>query len=251
MHVTPERQHARPAHERGYNERLFDGSGLRSFYHLARFKWVGQQMELLGLTHLRLVEIGCFDGRLLDEIEARVDEYVGLDADWEGGLETARRKYEGRADVTFHKTADPGPLRQYPDGHFNAAAALETLEHIPPEMVGDYLDELARVTSGRLFVTVPNELGLIFLVKHMVKRLVYRDSDPVHYSWGEVVAATLRRSDRVKRDEHKGFDYRKLISEIAERFQIERVEGVPRFGLPLSLSATIGIVASPRPARTR
>lgn len=249
MEAAPSPEQSRPKHAQGYNERLFNGSRLRRFYHFARFNWVAEQIEKLGLSHLRLVEIGCFDARLLDEIGSSVDEYVGLDADWEDGLETARRKYESRDDVTFHKTADPAPLRQYPDGHFTAAAALETLEHIDPDMVGGYLDEVARVTSGPFFVTVPNELGLIFLLKHSVKLLVYRDGDPRNYTWREVVAATLRNSDRIRRDEHKGFDYRKLIKEISERFEIERVEGVPRLGLPPSLSATVGIVARPRALR--
>jgi hypothetical protein len=225
----------------GYNERLFK-SGPRKFYHLARFNWVRRQVAACGLKNLRLVEVGCFDGRLINEIGDSVAEYVGLDANWEGGLDLGRNKFAGRNEIKFIKAVDPSPLAAFPNGYFNAAAALETLEHISPDMVGDYLDELARITKGHIFITVPNELGPVFLMKRVAKAILYGHVEP--YSWRELAAATLYRSDLVGRNQHKGFDYRELISEVAKRFQIVSVEGLPPLGLPPGLSATAAILAS-------
>lgn len=228
-----------------YNARLFDAGGLRRYYHLARFKWVRDKVRTLRLHDMRLVELGCFDGRLLEEIEEIVNdvvEYIGLDANWEDGLDLAAEKFSGREGVSFIETVDPSPLRNYPDGHFTAAAALETLEHIPPEMLGDYLDEIARVTRGYFLVTVPNELGPIFLTKQIGRSIFYRDSGH-DYSWKDLVAATVGRCDLIERDNHKGFDYRALVREIGKRFAIRSVEGVPGVGLPPLLSPTVGIVA--------
>ena len=224
-----------------YNERLFSGGGLRSFYHLARFHWVRDKAKQCLGSGLRLIELGCYDGRLLDMLGEQVSEYVGLDANWAGGLDLAREKYRGRDNVTLIEAMSPADFDRFPDQKFNAAAALETLEHVPPELVGPFLDQLQRVTAGHLFVTVPNELGPVFLAKYLAKRMLYGDGQL--YRPAEVVAAALRRSDKVERDDHKGFDYRHVIAEVGKRFEILEVKGLASLGLPPALAPTVGIFA--------
>ncbi len=227
----------------GYNERLFSGSSARAYYHLARFKWAAAKLAQLPPA-LSVVELGCFDGKLLDFVGGRVREYVGLDANWEGGLDLARKKFEGRKDVRLIHAQSPESLKEFPDLHFDAAVALETLEHVPPDLVDPYLAELARVTSGHLVVSVPNEMGAVFAAKYLAKRLLYGDVEP--YTLREFMAATLKQTDKVARTEHKGFDYRELVRQIGRYFRIFSVEGLAGFGLPPSLSPTIGIVAVKR-----
>lgn len=231
-----------PRFETGYNERLFSGRGLRNSYHLARFRWAAQKVRELGLSDLRLLEIGCFDGRLLDTIQPAVRQYVGLDANWEGGLDLARSKYRGRSDVLLIESDKPASLRQFSDGAFNAAAALETLEHLPPDMVPEYIAQISRVTRGYLLVSVPNEMGPVFLSKYLAKLFVYGDAQD--YSLKEILAATVWRSDLVARNDHKGFDFRRLIEEIEKHFRITSIEGVPFRWLPPSYSPTVAIVAA-------
>src|SRR4051812_28824593 len=96
-----------PATTTDYNERLFSRAGLRRFYHLARFEWVRDKVERHLRGDLRLVELGCYDGRLLDTLGGRVVDYVGLDANWAGGLALARRKYRGRKDVNLIESTAP------------------------------------------------------------------------------------------------------------------------------------------------
>lgn len=230
----------------GYNEQLFSRPGLRSYYHFARFHWVEKKATQHLASGAALVELGCFDGRLLDFIRPLVGEYVGIDANWERGLDRAKEKYRTQVGLTFVEGADPSVLERFSDGYFDAAAALETLEHVPPVLMPRFLDQLARVTRGYLFVTVPNELGPVFLVKHVGKAVFYGGVQ--HYSPREILAALIRKSDAIERDDHKGFDYRDVVREIAARFDIVSVEGLPAIGLPPALSPTIGIVAVSRPA---
>ncbi|HVM21680.1 MAG TPA: class I SAM-dependent methyltransferase [Sphingomicrobium sp.] len=238
--ATPGQEAAKP----GYNERLFDAAGLRSFYHLARFKWAEEQVRTHCGNGLKVLELGCFDGRLFDHIRPQVADYVGIDANWEGGLDLARRKYAGVAGATFLEATDPKALRAFADREFDVTASLETLEHLPPELLPAFLDELARVTAGQLLVTVPNELGPVFLAKYLLKRLRYGDADD--YSVKEAVAATLGQTHKVRRCEHKGFDYRQLIGAIGARFNIASIEGLPFAGLPPLLSPTVAIRAVPK-----
>ena len=232
-------------HELGYNERLFSGSGLRNYYHLARYRWLQKTLsELPRQEPLSVVELGCFDAKSLNYLPVRPQQYVGLDANWENGLEIGRRAFGDRPEVTFIEATDPSPLHAFKDGTFNLAVALETLEHIPDPIMREYLAELARVTNGYFLISVPNEMGPVFLVKHLMKVVTYGGVDD--YSVREVVAATLRQPHKVARDQHKGFDYRALIADIERHFDIERVEGVPSMGLPPALSLTVGIVARSR-----
>lgn len=225
----------------GYNERLFSRPGLRSYYHFARFQWVQKKVSDHLQSGQKMVELGCFDGKLLDYIDRFVNEYVGLDANWEKGLDQARVKFRGRPGVRFLETTDPAAFDEFPDNHFTAAAALETLEHVPPELMPRFLDQLARVTRGHLFVSVPNELGPVFLVKHVAKALVYGGGQ--HYSPREFFAALVRNSSAIERDDHKGFDYRDVIHHVGERFDILSIEGLPAVGFPPALSPTVAIFA--------
>jgi len=229
---------------KGYNERLFSGRGFRNYYHMARYNWLRAQMAKR-TGPFRVVELGCFDGKALDHMPP-VERYVGLDANWEGGLDLGRVALAGRPEVTLIETLDPESLAQFPDKSFNVAVAMETMEHIPEPARGRYLHQLARIVDGVILITVPNEKGPVFLAKHLVKRAKYGLDEP--YSWGEVANATLGRLDKVERIEtgHKGFDYARLADELRRHFIVERVEGVPTTGLPASLSMTVGIVARTR-----
>jgi SAM-dependent methyltransferase len=227
-----------------YNERLFAKRGLRSYYHLSRFRWLHERLVAQKDAQLRVVELGCFDGRVLQHTPGKVERYVGLDANWEGGLDLGRAAYAGRPEVSLIECTCAETLHQFANRSFNTAVSLETLEHIPEPAMREYLAEIARVTDGHFYVSVPNEMGAVFLVKYLMKRAVYGDSE--NYTLKEIVAATARQSHKVRRKEHKGFDYRRLIDELAVHFDIVRVEGLASFGLPPALSLSVGIVARTR-----
>ena len=224
-----------------YNERLFSGSGLRSFFHLARFHWARNIVSSSTLDPVRLVEIGCFDGRLIEYIPRSLELYCGYDAGWEGGLDRGRSRYADRSEFSFEMAVDPEPLAAHGDDHFNLGAALETIEHVPPDLVEPYLAELARIVDGYLIITVPNEKGLIFLGKYVAKKLFYGGSE--HYSFRELLSATFGRMEAIERNEHKGFDYAQLIRQIERHFDVVAVQGLPYRRLPASLSFTVGILA--------
>ncbi len=235
-------------HIESYNERLFSGTGVRSFFHLARFEWAKKTVAQLGFTSLNLVEIGCYDGRLIDYMPVRVDLYRGYDAGWEQGLDAGQKRFAGQTNYRFERAVDPTPLTEHEDGEFNLGASLETFEHISPGIVDPYLEELARIVDGHLIVTVPNEKGIVFLGKYLAKRLKFGGNEP--YTFREVILATLGQLDSIERIEHKGFDYSKLIGQIERHFDIVKVEGIPFRWLPLSLSFTIGISARSKREQT-
>lgn len=226
-----------------YNDQLFS-AGLRSWFHFARFKWLQAMCRKYRPPADLVVEVGCFDGRALDWLDPHPARYYGFDANWGDGLTYARALRPG-AHLTFVECQTGEDLRLGPGEKASLVISLETLEHVPPEALPGYLDRMAEILNGHLFVSVPNEKGPFFLAKHLVKLVLFRDAEP--YTLAETVWATLGRLDKVKRREHKGFDYAALRAELDRRFDFVEVRGIPFSVLPLWMNSQVGFVYRSRP----
>lgn len=228
----------------GYNERLFSG-GLRRRLHLARFFWVADAVTRLQIPLTSVFELGCFDGKLLDFLPQPPGSYLGVDAGWEQGLAAAQQRLAGQPSLRFARVTVPAAIPVADHEKFTLAVAMETLEHLSPELCDAYLEKIARHLDGYLLVTVPNEIGPVFLTKWLIKKLFSRDN--YNYSLTELVDATLGHTSRIKRHQHKGFDYRELARTIGRHFEIVEVSGHPAGFLPVCLCFGIGIIARTRP----
>ena len=95
-------------------------------------------------------------------------EYIGLDADWEGGLNIAKKKFKKIDQYKFIKTKN---IKDFPIliNKFDLVICLETLEHLPPDDLERYLLKLSSLMKEYFILTVPNEIGFIFLIKYLIK----------------------------------------------------------------------------------
>jgi SAM-dependent methyltransferase len=99
-----------------------------------------------------IVDVGCGEGvlteRWADRISGRV---VGVDLE----DPKLRAEWERRTRPNLEFRTGLGDRLPYGDGEFDAATAIEVLEHVPdPQAV---LDDMARVASRWLLVSVPRE----------------------------------------------------------------------------------------------
>ncbi|MFM7201735.1 MAG: hypothetical protein ACKO6N_13175 [Myxococcota bacterium] len=228
---------AEPAvHESDYNKRLFS-RGIRRVYHEARFHWVADQLRMRGLEGVSLFELGCFDGKLLKFLSTPPSRYVGVDANWEGGLDLARQRWKDPR-FEFHACHSPEDIAAVP-GRCQVGVSMETLEHLPRAQLDAYLKVLVERCEHTLIITVPNELGIPFFLKHLSKVALGNASE--HYSPREFMFQTLRQTQYVAQDNHKGFDHR-VLARLLERYgTLERYEAVfPP--LSRSLCLTVGMV---------
>ena len=115
------------------------------------------------------------------------------------------------------------------DEKFEVGICMETMEHLSDECLTGYLERLSKSGS--------------FAAKSLVKRATNADYNP--YTASEWADAVLGRCHRIPRDEHKGFDYRKLMRQLSEYFQVQSVSGLPFTHLRAPLGFTMGIVAKP------
>ena len=146
--------------EAGYNERLFT-KGIRGKLHTARFEWLARSLLHLKCEYQSVLELGCYDGKTIDFLPKRPRHYLGLDANWEGGLDIAKSRWNNESNYTFRQCTMPKEMR-IAGKQYDISICMETLEHIPPHMVAPYIEELAQATKKYIFVTVPNEIGMVF-----------------------------------------------------------------------------------------
>lgn len=233
----------------GYNERLFSG-GLRTWFHTARFKWVSEKLYQYECPARHVLELGCFDGKIIEYLAQTPDRYVGYDANWENGLDLAQRKYAEQPSFRFKLARSASDIDLREDEIFDLALSMETLEHIDDDnIVSAYLERISKHLHGHLLITVPNEKGIVFATKHLTKSLLSKDAE--RYTVSEFFNAVGGRMNRVTRLQHKGFDYAHLIDLVEMHFEIVEVSGHPFPFLPPSMCFGIGIVArTKRPAQS-
>jgi len=234
--------------EHSYNERLFRNKGLISKVHFSRYYWLKEKVGKYCPDANAVIELGCYDGKALDFLPKKPSAYCGYDANWEDSLAIAEKKWQ--REKNFHFIFCDNPQQLNPNGDtFDISICMETLEHVPGMEQG-YISRLAAATKKYAFITVPNEKGIIFVLKHLSKKILNKpESD--RYTFKEFFNAFLGRMDKVKRSEicsHKGFDYDQLLKTLSLYFDIIEVKGMPLKFLPASLNYTIGIVLKKKKA---
>ncbi len=226
-----------------YNDRLFK-RGIRAWLHLSRFRWLERKCARYRPDLDLVIELGCFDGRALNHLHARPLEYYGFDANWEGGLDQARENHK-HCGYHFLKCKTPEEMAIVNEkDKATLALSLETLEHIPESMLEGYLEKLARLTEGYVFITVPNEKGPVFLLKYLFKRFLLHSHE--NYEKTEIFWAAIGQTHRVRRDQHKGFDYYRLHKTLKKYFDHVESSGIPFSFLPLCLNSQVGFVMKSR-----
>lgn len=218
-----------------YSERLF--KGWQSLYHNRRFYWI--QKKLKNYDYESLIEIGCFNARLLNYIKPK--KYYGFDAGYEkeDGVDIALKKYKNHKNIEI-KVGDK--TSQITNKKFDVLVSLETFEHIEPNLVEPFLEKLSKQINKVAFFSVPVERGLPFLIATFV-RIINRK--PKKYTISEFFNSIIGRMDKVDRKGHKGFDERIFIKQVNKYFNVKKVESMfgPKW---LGLNLGIGIIAVPK-----
>ncbi len=115
-----------------------------------------------------VLDVGCGQQRLVQELTGRFDRYIGVDVVAYGGLSQPMIVADLESGL---------PLQS---GFADVVAAVEVIEHL--ENPRGFVRELARVTrpGGTVLITTPNQLSALSLLSLVVKRRFGAFQD-VHY----------------------------------------------------------------------
>lgn len=191
------------------------------------------------IPHSMVFELGCYDGKALNFLPKSPEFYLGVDANWEGGLNLAQEKFKDKPNCVFQEVVTPNQIRS-PGIKYELGICMETLEHLPVDLVDPYLQKMSELVDGYFLVTVPNEIGPVFAVKHLVKLACYGNAEK--YSAKDYFWQSVGKTSYVAREQHKGFDYRSLIRQLDAHFEILSVESIHAPYCPVFLSFGVGVI---------
>ncbi len=209
-----------------YNERLFS-KGIRSRIHYSRFYWLRSSLDRLQCKPNSVLELGCFDAKTINFLPEQPKIYIGIDANFEGGLDIARNKWREK-NYQFYESHFPDDIKL--NSYFDISICMETFEYILPQHLDSYIEKLFDLTNQYIFITTSNQKGLVFAFKHLAKMLLgYKVSK---YTCNEFFNAIWGNMNKVKRESRKGWDYKFLIDRISKYFKIIEVSSYPFRYLP-------------------
>jgi len=96
----------------------------------------------------RVLDIGCADGALFQQLRSRIGEGVGIDPDLGRSL-----------DMGYYKLISGWFPQDLPDARpFDVITLLAVLEHVPPDQLSQLAQDCARFLNpgGHLVLTVPS-----------------------------------------------------------------------------------------------
>jgi SAM-dependent methyltransferase len=196
-----------------YNQQTVDAKNpVARFSHRRRMQVaVGEAARLIPMAGT-LLDFGCGPGTFLRDLSAirRDVELVG---------------YDPYAEQTFLEMRLVADLGEIAEGSVDLVTVLETCEHLTDSELSDLVIDARRVLrpSGAILVSVPIIGGPGLLVKEANHFAVHRHCE---YSARELLTAAFlgkpaRRATDV-RSSHKGFDFRKLNSQLEAHFACQR-----------------------------
>lgn len=121
-----------------------------------------------------------------------------------------QKKYINNKEFSFREADNASKIDLSDETSFDLALSMETLEHVDDSLICPYLELLSSKLSGYLLITAPNEKGIFFLLKRLLKPT----QDVETYSIRDIFNIFLGRTNYVSRDQHKGFDYEQLIYDL-------------------------------------
>ena len=216
-----------------YKKQIDCKSRVIAWSHRSRFEFA---LKLSGDAPGSILDYGCGDGTFLAMLEHKASFACGVDIA-DSQIEECAKRFGDRS-IMFH-SINSEMYKIRPEG-FDLVTCMETLEHCTEPVVDIVLNDLAKMVSkkGRVIISVPIEIGPVFLGKKVVRGLAaWRGLSDYKYYEKYSIANSLKmifatKSTIIPRPEygneggkyhsHYGFNWKYLAEKISNHLVIKK-----------------------------
>jgi SAM-dependent methyltransferase len=127
------------------------------YFSYVHGRGIAALLRTAGLLHGRVLDFGCGPGYLIENLLAAGAECWGVDAS-PRSVACANERAGAHPRWQGAAVNEQGARTPFPDGFFDAIACVETLEHLPDDVLGAVLTEIRRVLrpGGTALFTTPH-----------------------------------------------------------------------------------------------
>lgn len=226
-------------------EKMLNFNRVLSWVHSLRYRETINILKPFGKKKITILEIGCAHAPLFGVLNKQFEiDYYGIEQDHGFYLEAVKR-YENYSNfhILNRNAAEQDCYQSLPKP--DVVICLETLEHVKQDEVAKILAGVSSTKASMFLCSVPVEVGPAVFFKNLASYLFgyHRHKD---YTWKETWWASLYRLDKLPphTGQHKGFDWRTLISQIRGTMQKTKVQCLPFKLLPTAFANSIFITAN-------
>jgi hypothetical protein len=222
-----------------YNKKLF-GSKFINFFHESRYLWVKEHL-LRNKKNLRMIELGCMDARILNYFPIdTIDYYYGINSGLGIQTKNAIEKHKDNNSINFLTSPNVDDISTE---NADVLLAMQVFEYIPDDEYRQYFETFSKAGCKDFYITCSNERGPFMLIKILIKKLLKKDV--ASYSLKEMGHLLFGRMDKIERKpgSMKGFDYKYLVNQIGQEYEVKETVGLPFKFLPAALNFTVAIHA--------
>lgn len=218
------------------HSKTYKKTSIRNYFHVARLRKIESVLDNLSkeVDFDSYCDMGCSNGYITNLVSSQLNCRQVSGRDYSDNISIARSEYPS---IRFVKTNLNVPLTA--ETTYDLVTCFETMEHVGN--ISTAIENVAKYTKhpGVLFITVPIEIGLIGLIKFILKTAFFRYSiQEIDVSW-KTYFLSLLRGERISKyrlaasgyGTHFGFDYRDVEDALDRLFpNYERwTSGTTRF----------------------
>jgi 2-polyprenyl-3-methyl-5-hydroxy-6-metoxy-1,4-benzoquinol methylase len=225
-----------------YYEKNQNFNPIVSWLHGIRYKYIIELFDKLKNENpnkkLKVLDIGCAHAKTFEILNQKYNiNYVGIELN-KHFADTAKSRYEYYPNFRIINDSIENHYVELEDVDF--LMSLETLEHIPENIVVRLIEKIASANPKYFVCSVPNEVGPIIWIKN-IGSLIMGYMRHKEYKWSETLYAGLYKLDKVEVHStgHKGFDWRWLAQTIRHNRKITDTLSSPFRWLPITFSVSV------------